>query len=224
MSTVPPQFDFANLVAGTATGACRQVLDAATVVFRQGEPSDSIYYLVSGKIKLSAVSVQGREVIVAILESDEFFGENCLLGSGARRMSAIALVDSCVIKIRKEAARSLMRDSVEFGQFLITRLIRNALRTEEQLFDQMFNLSERRLARTLLLLANHARNDPQDVTIPKLSQDMLAEMVGSTRPRINQFMNKFRKLGYIDYNNSTITVRRSLLTALLCDATNMSIG
>jgi CRP-like cAMP-binding protein len=209
---------FADLVANAPPGEYRQYLDAGTVVYRQGEPAEFIYYLVSGKIKLSAVSVQGREAIVAVLEPDEIFGENGLLGYGGRRVNAVALVDSCVITIRKEIARSLMAQNAGFDEFLITRLIRSSLRTEEQLLDQMFNSSERRLARALLLLAHYGQKDTADVTIPKLSQETLAEMVGSTRPRVNQFMNKFRKLGYINYNSSTITVRHSLLAVLLGDA------
>jgi CRP/FNR family transcriptional regulator, cyclic AMP receptor protein len=217
MNRVPRQFDYADLLVGTP-GICRQTVTADTTVFRQGEPADFIYYLVSGRIKLSAVSARGKEAIVAVLESDEIFGAHCLLGYGARRMTAAALVTSDIIKIREDVARSLIDQNVGFDEFLIERLIKGALRIEEQLLDQMFNSSEKRLARTLLLLANYGKKDTPDITIPKLSQEMLAEMVGSTRPRINQFMNKFRKLGYIDYDNATITVHHSLLTVLLSDA------
>ncbi len=217
MAGIARQFDFTDLV-GTPAGACRQVLDAGTVVFRQGEPAESIYFLASGRIRLSAVSVQGREAIITVLESDEFFGEDCLLSSDARRMTAVALTASSIVKIRKDAARSLMSENAGFDEFLITRLVRRALRIEEQLLDQMFNSAEIRLARALLSLSRCGENDTRDVTIPKLSQEILAEMVGSTRPRVNQFMNKFRKLGYIDYTSTTITVHHSLLTALLCDA------
>ena len=222
MDLVPRQFDFADLLVGIPVGVCRQIVNADTMVFRQGEPADFIYYLISGRIKLSAVSAQGKEAIVAVLELDEIFGANCLLGSGTRHMTAVALVASDIIKIRKDAARSLMDENVRFDEFLITRLIKGATRIEEQLLDQMFNSSEKRLARTLLSLAKYGKMDTPNITIPKLSQETLAEMIGSTRPRINQFMNKFRKLGFIDYDNSTITVHHSLLTVLLSDAENGS--
>jgi len=217
MNRVPLQFDFADLLVGTP-GVCRETITADTTVFRQGEPADFVYYLISGKIKLSAVSARGKEAIVAVLESDEIFGAHCLLGYGTRGMTAVALVASDIIKIRGDVARSLMDRNVSFDEFLIERLIKGARRIEEQLLDQMFNSSEKRLARTLLSLANYGKKGTPNITIPKLSQEMLAEMVGSTRPRINQFMNKFRKLGYIDYDNSTITVHHSLLTVLLSDA------
>lgn len=184
------------------------------VIFHQGEPSDSIYYMLEGKTQLSVVSEQGKEAIISILEFDELFGESCLLGYGSRRTTALALTESRIIRVAKDTAVRLMADDVGFDTFLIRHLIKSGLRTQEQLLDQLFNSSEKRLARALLMLANFAGEEKQDVTIPKLSQEALAEMVGSTRPRVNQFMNKFRKLGYIDYNGTSITVHQSLVTVL----------
>jgi CRP/FNR family cyclic AMP-dependent transcriptional regulator len=189
------------------------------VIFHQGAAADSFYYLPLGKVQLSVVSEHGKEAIIALLETDEVFGESCLLGLDTRRMTATALAESRIIRVTKDAALKLMASDTGFDQFLLRHVLRSSLRTQERLLDQLFNSSEKRLARTLLTLANYVNNNQQDITIPKISQEALAEMVGSTRPRINQFMNKFRRLGYINYNGTTITVNKSLLTIMLCEAT-----
>ena len=176
--------------------------------------------MLEGKVQLSVVSEQGKEAIISILESDELFGESCLLGFSDRRSTARILTDSRIIRVSKEAALKLISDDAGFDAFLIGRLIKSGLRTQEQLIDQLFNPSEKRLARALLMLANFANETQHDVTIPKVSQEVLAEMIGSSRPRINQFMNKFRKLGYIDYDGMSITIHPEALSALLCDSKN----
>ena len=224
MSKSPSQFDLAGLVSRMPSSVTRMVAGPGDVIYRQGEPAEFICYLVTGQAKLSVVSAQGKEAIIAVSEPDEFFGESCLLGETIRRMTATALVESQLIRVWKDTALELMSDNVDFDGFLIARLLKNGLRTEDLLLDQIFNSSERRLARALLSLANYTKNNVPDVTIPKFSQETLAEMVGSTRPRINQFMNKFRKLGYIDYNNSTITIHHSLLKVLLCDTKGNDCG
>jgi CRP/FNR family transcriptional regulator, cyclic AMP receptor protein len=192
--------------------------DRQDVIFRQGDRADYFYYLSSGKVRLSVVSDNGKEAIISDLGSDEVFGESCLLGHGTRKMTALALEDSSAIRVRTEAALKLMVGDVGFDEFLIRHLIKSGVRTQEQLLDHLFNSSEKRLARTLVMLANYAKGGAQDIAIPKISQETLAEMVGTTRPRINQFMNKFRKLGYIDYDGMTITVRHSLLSVLLYES------
>ena len=157
----------------------------------------------------------GKEAILAILDADEILGEDCL-SQTARTATARALVDSRLVSVTTETAQKLLGENVGFADFLIGHLLKGGRRMEEQLIDRLFNSSERRLARALLTLANYATTgEPTWVTIPRLSQETLAEMVGSTRPRISEFMNKFRRLGYVDYNGSTITVHRLLLSALL---------
>jgi len=217
MNEAHRQFDFADLMASVPMGISRLVVDPDTALYRQGESAKFMCYLVSGRIKLSAVSPRGREAIVSILDHDEFFGEDCLLGYSTRCMTAVALNKCHIIKIRKEIACALVGKNVGFDEFLIIRLIESTNRIAEQLLDRIFNSSERRLARALLSLANYGTKGTPDITIPKLSQEMLAEMVGTTRPRINQFMNKFRDLGYIDYDSSTITVHHTLLRVLLSE-------
>jgi CRP/FNR family transcriptional regulator, cyclic AMP receptor protein len=146
MTGVAYQFDFTGLLKGKSARARRQVVQAGTVIFRQGDPAEVIYFLLSGKIKMSAVSTQGKEAIVTILEPDEFFGEACLLGCGAHLLNAAALVDSCVLKIPKDVARVWMGENVGFDEFLLTHVIRSRLRTEDQLLDRLFHSSEKRLA------------------------------------------------------------------------------
>jgi CRP/FNR family cyclic AMP-dependent transcriptional regulator len=217
MSKLSSHFDFVGFASRMPTVVTRLTVGPREIIFRQGEPAEFIWYLISGQAKLSVVSPQGKEAILAVVEPDEFFGESCLLGHDTRYMTATGLRDSTLIRVRKESILELMAEDVNFDKFLITHLLQNERRIEDLLLDQIFNSSEKRLARALLTLANYAKKDTPDVTIPKLSQEMLAEIVGSTRPRINQFMNKFRKQGYIDYNSSTITIHNSLLRVLLYD-------
>lgn len=218
MSTVPPIFSLPQCALKAANGIGSLRIEPRGVIFRQGFAADSFFYLLSGRVQLSVVSEQGKEAIIAILEPDEVFGESCLLGFPTRRMTALALEESRVIRITREAALRLIAEDVGFDNFLVSHLLKSGIRTQEQLLDQFFNSSEKRLARTLLMLTNFAMSSEDEISIPKVSQETLAEMIGSTRPRINQFMNKFRKLGYIDYDGCSITVHRSLLSLLLYDA------
>ncbi|MCC0059593.1 Crp/Fnr family transcriptional regulator [Methyloceanibacter sp.] len=220
MSTSYPAFNLPALALQATSGISCLRFASRDIVFHQGAPSDSFYYVLEGKVQLSVVSEQGKEAIISILESDELFGESCLLGFSDRRSTARILTDSRIIRVSKEAALKLISDDAGFDAFLIGRLIKSGLRTQEQLIDQLFNPSEKRLARALLMLANFANETQHDVTIPKVSQEVLAEMIGSSRPRINQFMNKFRKLGYIDYDGMSITIHPEALSALLCDSKN----
>ena len=187
----------------------------SAVVFAQGDPADEVFYVQLGSIKLSVLSRTGKEAVVAILGSGDFFGEGCLAGQPRRMATATALSASTVLVIEKPQMTAMLhKEPALADRFLMHMLARN-IRIEEDLIDQLFNSSEKRLARALLLLARYGKED-QPLTVPKLSQETLAEMVGTTRSRVNFFMNKFRELGFIEYNGS-IKVNSSLLTVVLHD-------
>jgi CRP/FNR family transcriptional regulator, cyclic AMP receptor protein len=184
-----------------------------TVVFTQGAPATSVFYIQDGGVKLSVLSSAGKEAVVAMLGPGDFFGEGCLAGQPLRMGTATTLVPTTALRIQKrEMIRTLHEQSTLSDRFIAHMLVRN-IRIEEDLVDQLFNSSEKRLARTLLLLARYGKEDKPRV-LPKLSQETLAEMVGTTRSRVNFFMNKFRKLGFIDYNGG-LKVNGSLLSIVL---------
>jgi CRP/FNR family cyclic AMP-dependent transcriptional regulator len=185
-------------------------------IFRQGEPADAIYFIEKGKVKLAVLSDRGKEAVVAILGPGDFLGEGCLAGQMLRMSSATPLTECRVVRIEKESTiRALRADPVFSEKFLSYLLIRN-IRIQEDLVDQLFNSSEKRLARVLLLLANYGKDSKPDLVIAKISQATLAEMVGTTRSRVSFFMNKFRKLGFIEYNGG-VQVHSSLLNIVLHD-------
>jgi CRP-like cAMP-binding protein len=187
----------------------------SAVVFAQGEPATDVFYVQLGSIKLSVLSRTGKEAVVAVLGPGDFFGEGCLAGQPRRMATASALGASTVLVIEKPQMLDLLHSEPTLAdRFLLHMLARN-IRIEEDLIDQLFNSSEKRLARALLLLARYGKPD-QPLTLPKLSQETLAEMVGTTRSRVNFFMNKFRELGFIEYNGE-IKVNSSLLTVVLHD-------
>jgi CRP-like cAMP-binding protein len=183
-------------------------------VFEQGDVADTVFYIQSGKVKLTVVSEQGKEAVVAILEPGQFFGEGCMNGH-TRRISTTTAMEDCIItSITKAAMIAAIHDDPKFSELFMAYLLTRNSRIEEDLIDQLFNSSERRLARLLLLLANFGKEgSPQPIT-PNISQETLAEMVGTTRSRVSYFMNKFRKLGLISYNGH-IEVHNSLLSAVL---------
>jgi CRP/FNR family cyclic AMP-dependent transcriptional regulator len=184
-----------------------------TVVFTQGAPATSVFYIQDGGVKLSVLSSAGKEAVVAMLGPGDFFGEGCLAGQPLRMGTATAIVPTTALRIQKrEMIRTLHEQSTLSDRFISHMLVRN-IRIEEDLVDQLFNSSEKRLARTLLLLARYGKEDKPRV-LPKLSQETLAEMVGTTRSRVNFFMNKFRKLGFIEYNGG-LKVNGSLLSIVL---------
>ena len=188
----------------------------ASVVFAQGGPSNSVFYIQQGGVKLSVLSRRGREAIVAMLAPGDFFGEGCLAGQPLRMGTATALVPTTVLRIQKRAMmRGLHEQSALSDRFIAHMLVRN-IRIEEDLVDQLFDSSEKRLARTLLLLARYGDEGAPARVLPKISQETLAEMVGTTRSRVNVFMNKFRRLGFIKYNG-TLTVDSALLSVVLHD-------
>jgi CRP/FNR family cyclic AMP-dependent transcriptional regulator len=186
------------------------------VVFRQGDPSDAVFYIQSGKIKTTVVSEEGKEAVVALLGTGDFFGEGCLTGQPQRLSTVFTLTECVIVRISKTDITRVIHEQPAFAELFISHLLARNSRVEEDLVDQLFNSSEKRLARTLLLLANFGKEGRPEPIIAKISQETLAEMVGTTRSRVSFFMNKFRKLGLIDYNGN-IEVHSSLLNVVLHD-------
>lgn len=189
---------------------------AGETVFSQGSSATKVFYVLKGKVKLTVLSEQGKEAVVAIHGPDQFFGEGCLTGQPRRLATAVALSDCEIMQLDKAAMIHILHDEPAFSAFFIDHLLNRTLRIEEDLVDQLFNSSERRLARTLLLLANFDKGGIPEPIIGKISQETLAGIVGTTRSRISKFMNKFRTLGLIDYNGQ-IVVHNSLLSVVLND-------
>jgi CRP-like cAMP-binding protein len=184
------------------------------VVFAQGDPADAVFYLERGQIKLTVVSERGKSAVVAVLGRGDFFGEGCLAGQPVRMATASAMSDVSVARIDKQAMVGLLHEASIFSERFMAHLLARNVRFEEDLVDQLFNSSEKRLARVLLLLARFGKEGKTEPVIPKISQEVLAEMVGTTRPRISGFMNKFKELGFIEYNGGP-HIHSSLLNVLL---------
>jgi CRP/FNR family transcriptional regulator, cyclic AMP receptor protein len=185
-------------------------------VFSQGDSADSVFYIQKGKVKLSVVAKGGKEATIGILNEGEFFGEGCLTGQAFRMCSAAAMIDSTVMRIDKKSMIDVIHREHAFSDMFVAYLLARNIRYEEDLVDQLFNSSEKRLARVLLLLARFGKEGKPEVAIPKISQETLAEMVGTTRGRVNFFMNRFRKLGFVRYNGG-LEVHSSLLSVVLHD-------
>jgi CRP-like cAMP-binding protein len=185
-----------------------------TVVFSQGDPSDSVLYIRKGAIRLSVVSQSGKEAIVATLGPGDFLGEGALAAQRVRMGTATAIATTTVLIVPKKQMMQLLHDEPEFSNRFIAFMLSRNIRIEEDLVDQLFNSSEKRLARTLMLLARYGMADQPQAVLPKLSQEMLAEMIGTTRSRVNFFMNKFRKLGFIEYNGG-LKIHTALLSVVL---------
>ena len=214
----PPPLPFDVQAFLDSAGASRRVVRFARgkVVFAQGAQANSVFYIQNGGVKLSVVSPAGKEAVVAILGPGDFFGEGCLAGQPLRIGTASAVTPTAVLRIpKREMMRTLHEQPLFSDRFIAHMLVRN-IRIEEDLVDQLFNSSEKRLARTLLLLARYGKDDAPQRVLPKLSQETLAEMVGTTRSRVNFFMNKFRKLGFIEYNGG-LKINGSLLSVVLHD-------
>lgn len=185
------------------------------VIFHQGDPSACVFYLEAGHVKLSVVSKAGRQAVVAILGPGEFFGEGCLAGQSVRIGSASAVVSSTIMAFDRQPMMDLLHQEHPLSDRFIAHILARNLRIEQDLIDQLFNTSEKRLARALLLLARYGRHQEPVRTIPPVSQGTLAEMVGTTRSRVNFFMKKFQRLGFVDYTSGRIRVDNSLLTVVL---------
>jgi CRP/FNR family transcriptional regulator, cyclic AMP receptor protein len=192
-------------------------------VFALGDPADAVFYIQKGRVKITVVSDQGKEAVVAILGPDEFCGEGCLTGRPLRMATATALTEGEIMRVEKAAMIRVIHEEAAFSEMFIARLLARTIRVEEDLVDQLFNSSEKRLARALLLLANFGNDGRPERIIAKVSQETLAEMIGTTRSRVSKFMNKFRKLGFIDYNGH-LEVHSSLLNVVLHDQPQIEAG
>ena len=184
------------------------------VVFHQGDPADAVFFIKKGKVKMTVVSEQGKEAIVAFMSADDFIGEACLAGQTLRNATATAVAESTIVRIERAAIIRLIQEEPSFASIFIAHLLSRSIRVEADLVDQLFNSSEKRLARLLLLLANFGKEGKPEPILAKISQETLAEMIGTSRSRVSFFMNKFRKMGLIDYNGH-IEVRSSLLNVVL---------
>jgi CRP-like cAMP-binding protein len=213
-TTVIPPFDPHEFLARVGDGKTVLQLRRNQVLFSQGQAADCVYYLQKGRIKLTVTSEQGKEAVVGIIEPRQFFGEGCLTGQQLRICTARAMEGGEVTTISREAIKAVLRDQPAFSELFIAYLLNRNTRIEEDLIDQLFNSSEKRLARLLLLLANFGEESNTQPIDVRVSQATLAEMIGTTRSRVSHFMNKFRKLGFISYSG-TIEVHRSLLNAVL---------
>src|SRR5216684_5376573 len=207
-------FDPAVFLATVNGGRVKSNYRPGTIIFSQGNPADAVFYIHEGKVKIVVTSEHGKEAVVAVLGAGEFFGEGCLIAQPLRLASATALSECMVMRVAKAEMVRVLHAEPMFAEMFTAHLLTRKNRVEEDLIDQLFNSSEKRLARTLLLLANFGKEGKPEPVITKISQETLAEMVGTTRPRISFFMNKFRKLGLINYNGQ-IEVHSSLLNVVL---------
>jgi CRP-like cAMP-binding protein len=199
-----------------SAGVARKVKEfkGAKVIYAQGDTAKSVLYLQSGGVKLAVLNSVGKEAVVGILEPGDFFGEGCLAGQSIRMGTATAITSATVLVIEKKEMFKVLHEQHALSDRFIRFMLARNIRMEEDLVDQLFNSSEKRLARTLLLLARYGKEDQLHGVLPKMSQETLAEMIGTTRPRVNFFMNKFRKLGFIEYNGG-LQINTSLLSVVL---------
>jgi CRP/FNR family transcriptional regulator, cyclic AMP receptor protein len=214
--TKPPPFDVPLFVKSAGVSARTVRFATGAVVFAQGAQSNSVFYLQDGGVKLSVLSSSGKEAVVAMLGPGDFFGEGCLAGQPLRMGTAKAVMRTALLRIPKRDMVRMLHENREFSDRFIGHMLTRNIRIEEDLVDQLFNSSEKRLARTLLLLARYGKENGTQRVLPKLSQETLAEIVGTTRSRVNFFMNKFRRLGLIEYNG-VLKVNDSLLSVVLHD-------
>ena len=201
-----------------SAGVAKRIVEyrRSEVIFSQGDKCEHVLYIQKGGVKLSVLSKVGRQAVVAMLGPDEFFGEGCLAGQAVRMGTATATTDSTILLVEKAQMVRLLHDERDLSDRFIAHMLTRNIRIEEDLIDQLFNSSEKRLARTLLLLARYGKHDKPIRAVPRISQETLAEMVGTTRSRVNFFMKKFQRLGFIDYTDG-IKVNNSLLTVVLHD-------
>jgi len=209
-----PSFDPKSFLAKVGEGRSIDRYGKDRIVFSQGDPADAVFYIQKGKAKVTVVSEQGKEAVVAIFGTNEFFGEGCLAGQAQRIATVTTMADSVIMRLEKIAVVDVIHREPAFSEMFIAHLLGRTIRVEADLVDQLFNSSEKRLARLLLLLANFGKEGKPEPIIAKISQETLAEMIGTTRSRVSFFMNKFRKLGLIDYNGG-IHVHSSLLNVVL---------
>jgi CRP-like cAMP-binding protein len=207
--------DWESILSGVFRGKTVVEYGTDRNIFRQGQPADSLFYLRRGKVKLTVISNQGKEAIVAVLDAGEFFGEGCLAGQSLRMATAVALTECTLDRIEKSLMTRLLHEQHDVSELFVKHLLLRNIRYEADLVDQLFNSSEKRLARILLLLAHFGKESRSEIVIPRINQDTLAQMVGTTRSRVSHFMNKFRELGFINYDDQELTVHSSLLNIVL---------
>ena len=208
--------DAKALLEAVGEGSATRDYRKGQTIFVQGDPADAVFFVQGGKVKVTVLSQQGKQAVIALLGPGDFFGEGCLAGQPLRMATATALTEASIVRLAKSTMiRALHRDTV-FAEVFTAYLLSRNIRMEEDLVDQLFNSSEKRLARILLLLANFGKEGRPEPVVPKISQETLAEMVGTTRSRISFFMNRFRKLGFLDYNGG-LQVHSSLLHVVLHD-------
>ena len=212
----PKTFDPKTFLANIGQGRRLLEFGRKASIFTQGEPADAIFYLQKGKVKLSVVSQQGKEAIIGLLAPGDFFGEGSIAGQPLRMSTALAMSECSVIRIEKKAMMQVLHQQHAMSDMFVAYLLARNIRYEEDLVDQLFNSSEKRLARILLLLARFGKEGKPETVIPAITQETLAEMVGTTRSRVNFFLNRFRKLGFIEYNGE-MQVHSSLLNVVLHD-------
>ena len=209
--------DWESLLNGTFRGKIVIECGMNRNVYRQGQTADALFYLRRGKVSLSVISQQGKEAITAILIAGEFFGEGCLAGQTVRMNTATTLTDCTFDKIEKSLMERMIREHNEISDLFAKHLLLRNIRYEADLIDQLFNSSEKRLARILLLLSNYGKESKAEATVPAVKQEMLAKMIGTTRSRVSHFMSRFREHGFIEYNDGGLTVHSGLLNAVLRD-------
>ena len=213
----PYDFDPKKFLATIGEGRRVLLFSKKQAIFAQGDPADAVFYLQRGKVQLSVVSKIGKEATIGILNEGDFFGEGSLAGQALRMDSATAMTDCTVMRIERGAMMAALHREHTFSDLFVAYLLARNIRYEEDLVDQLFNSSEKRLARILLLLAHFGKEGISDAVLPKISQETLAEMTGTTRSRVSFFMNRFRKLGFVNYDANGLQVHSSLLNVVLHD-------
>lgn len=222
MVRIRPPFNLDTFLNKADKGKTILSLPKKQILFSQGDTTDAVFYIQAGKVKVTVLSEHGKEAVIAILEQGAFVGESCLVGQTIRTATATTLEDSRILRIEKAVMLRLLQEHPRFAEAFMSYLLLHSIRVQEDLVDQLFNSSEKRLARALLLLAHFGKESKPETVIAKISQETLAEMVGTTRSRVSFFMNKFRKLGFIDYKggsrrNGALHVHCSLLNVVLHD-------
>jgi CRP/FNR family cyclic AMP-dependent transcriptional regulator len=214
-----PSFDPVQFLSRVGNGKTSIKLPARRQIFAQGDPADAVFYIQKGRIELRVASARGKEAVLAHLNAGDFFGEGCLSGQPMRMASAVAIGDSAAIRIEKSAMIAVLHDQPTFSALFVAYLLKRNAGVESDLVDQLFNSSEKRLARLLLQLSHFGKDADPEVVLPGINQETLAAMIGTTRSRVSFFMNKFRKLGFIKYDghNGPLEINRSLLGVILHD-------
>ncbi len=218
-ATAKPDFNPAVFLETAAKGRTIQEHPKGEVLFAQGDPADSVIYIRKGQVKVTVVSRQGKEAVIALLRQDEFLGEGCLIGETKRLATATTMTECVTMRVVRAELQRVLQDEPRFSQMFIAHILTRNAQVQEDLVDQLFNSSEKRLARVLLLLANFGKEGRPEVVTSKISQETLADMIGTTRSRVSHFMNNFRKLGFIEYNGKLV-VHSSLLSVLLSEQPN----